>query len=128
MHLSRLPVALLVMALPLHLGAWAQDIDKTAAFLSDALGWRRHPLEFGVDEDSTVFGGMKLAFVDANGFWLELVQPTTAGPGMDFLKQKGNGSLVELDFSVPDFDKSVARLAEMGTPAIGMDGNPMKDN
>lgn len=108
-----------------HVAVWAENIDATAAFLADALGWRRHPLEFGVREDSTVFGGMKLAFVDANGFWLELVQPTTAGPGMDFLRQKGNGSIVELDFFVDDFDRSVALLKSKGVEPHGMDDKPM---
>jgi catechol 2,3-dioxygenase-like lactoylglutathione lyase family enzyme len=108
-----------------HIAVWTADLDKTAAFLGETLGWRRHPLVFGVNEDSTVFGGMKLAFVDTNGFWLELVQPTTEGPGMEFLKQKGKGSLVELDFFVDDFDKSVALLKSKGVEPAGMDGKPM---
>ena len=110
-----------------HIAVWAEDIDKTATFLQEVLGWRRHPLRFGVDEDSTVFGGMELAFIDANGFWLERVEPTTEGPGMDFLKQKGNGSLVELDFFVDDFDAHVAHMEARGIELIGMDGEPMKD-
>lgn len=110
-----------------HIAVWAEDIDRTTKFLFDTLGWRRHPIDFGVDDDSTVFGGMKLAFVDANGFWIELVQPTTEGPGMEFLKEKGNGSIVELDFAVDDLDKTVASLKDMGVEAIGMDGKPMQN-
>lgn len=109
-----------------HVAVWAADVDKTAAFLNESLGWRRHPLDFGVANDSTVFGGMKLAFVDANGFWLELVQPTSEGPGMEFLRQKGKGSLVELDFFVDDFEKTVARLKSKGVEPAGMDDKPMK--
>lgn len=108
-----------------HVAVWVADLEKTAAFLNDALGWRRHPLEFGVREDSEVFGGMKLAFVDANGFWLELVEPTTEGPGMDFLRQKGKGSIVELDFFVDDFDAAVKWLEGKGVQPWGMDGKPM---
>jgi len=108
-----------------HLAVWVKDLDKTAAFLNDALGWRRHPLQFGVDEDSKVFGGMKLAFVDANGIWLELVEPTTPGPGMDFLNEKGKGALVELDFFVDDFDKAAATVRAKGIQPMGMDGKPM---
>jgi len=108
-----------------HVAIWAADLEKTAAFLEEAFGWRRHPLEFGVAEDSAVYGGMKLAFVDANGFWLELVEPTTEGPGMEFLKQKGNGSIVELDFFVDDFEKSVAWMKGKGVEPWGMDGKPM---
>ena len=109
-----------------HMAIWVEDIDRSVAFLERALGWRRHPLVFGVDEDDTVYGGMLLAFVDANGFWLELVQPTTAGPGLDFLRQKGDGSLVELDFEVLDFDASCARMEQLGVTLMGMDGNPMQ--
>ncbi len=110
-----------------HIAVWAQDISKTAAFLNEALGWKSNPLEFGVADDNPTFGGMKLSFVDANGMWLELVQPTTDGPGMDFLREKGNGGLVELDFMVEDFDKNVADLKARGIDVIGMDGKPMTD-
>jgi catechol 2,3-dioxygenase-like lactoylglutathione lyase family enzyme len=108
-----------------HLAVWVKDLDKTAAFLNDVLGWRRHPLQFGVDNDSKVFGGMKLAFVDANGIWLELVEPTTPGPGMDFLNEKGKGALVELDFFVDDFDKAAATVRAKGLQPMGMDGKPL---
>jgi hypothetical protein len=104
-----------------HPAVWAEGINETAEFLQDALGWRRHPIEFGVDKDNEVFGGMNLAFVDANGFWLELVQPTTEGPAMDFLKEKGNGSLVELGFEIDDFDKNLESMTARGFDLIGMD-------
>ena len=108
-----------------HLAVWAENIPETEAFLDEALGWKRHPLEFGVDEDDEVFGGMDLAFIDANGLWLELVQPTTEGPGMDFLREKGNGSIVELDFLIDDFDKNIEEMRARGIELIGMDGNPI---
>jgi catechol 2,3-dioxygenase-like lactoylglutathione lyase family enzyme len=111
-----------------HLAVWSKEIDDTAGFLQRALGWRRHPLVFGVDADNEVFGGMDLAFVDANGFWLELVQPTTDGPGMDFLREKGDGSLVELDFEIDDFDKKVEEMKSRGIDLIGMDGKPLRDD
>ncbi|MFT6957405.1 MAG: hypothetical protein ACJAYC_002416 [Halieaceae bacterium] len=72
-----------------HLAVWAEDINETLEFLQNTLSWRRHPIEFGVGKDNEVFGGTDLAFVDATGFWLERVQPTSEGPGMEFLKEKG---------------------------------------
>ena len=110
-----------------HLALWSEDIDATAAFLDDALGWKRHPIVFGVDEDNETFGGMSLAFIDANGLWIEPVQPTTDGPGMEFLKAKGNGALVELDFAVDDFDKNIETMRAKGIELIGMDGKALKD-
>jgi len=118
-----------------HLAVWVKDLDRTEAFLRENLGWRRHPLEFGIGEDSKVFkvfGGMKLAFIDANGAWLELVEPTTPGPGLDLLRDKGNGSLVEFDFSIGHdaggFEKEVATLKSKGVEPIGMDGNPLQND
>lgn len=110
-----------------HMALWARDLEKTSTFLTDVLGWKRHPIVFGVNEDDPTFGGMKLAFIDANGFWIELVQPTTDGPGMEFLNQKGNGSLVELDFAVPDFAATVAKMKTKGIDVVGMDGNPLRN-
>lgn len=110
-----------------HIAVWAEDIDATAGFLEKALGWKRHPIIFGVAENNPVFGGMNLAFVDANGFWIELVQPTTEGPGMEFLRQKGNGAIVELDFEVDDFDTHVEAYKKRGIDLIGMDGLPLRE-
>jgi catechol 2,3-dioxygenase-like lactoylglutathione lyase family enzyme len=118
-----------------HIAVWVMDLDKTTNFLLAALGWKRHPLEFGINQESKVFtefGGMKLDFVDANGVWLELVEPTTPGPGMDLLHEKGNGSLIELDISIGhvegDFDREVASLRSKGIEPIGMDGKSMPND
>ncbi len=110
-----------------HMAVWAEDLDKSGAFLHEALGWRTNPLVFGVAEDNATFGGMKLSFVDANGMWLELVQPLNEGPGMAFLREKGNGGIVELDFMVEDFDRNFADYKARGIDLIGMDGLPMKN-
>jgi catechol 2,3-dioxygenase-like lactoylglutathione lyase family enzyme len=118
-----------------HVAVSVMDLDKTATFLNNALGWNRHPLEFSIGEDSKVFkvfGGMKLAFVDANGAWLELVEPTTPGRGMDLLRDKGKGSFVEFDFSIGhtdgDFEKRVAALRRQRIEPIGMDGKPVQND
>jgi len=108
-----------------HMAVWAEDLDKTGAFLHETLGWRTNPLIFGVADDNPTFGGMKLSFVDANGMWLELVQPTNEGPGMEFLREKGNGGIVELDFMVEDFDRNFTDMKARGIDLIGMDGKPM---
>jgi catechol 2,3-dioxygenase-like lactoylglutathione lyase family enzyme len=109
-----------------HIAIWAEDLDKSAAFLEEALGWKRHPLVFGVPEENPVFGGMELAFVDANGLWIELVQPTTEGPGQEFLKLKGNGAIVELDFEIDDFNVNTEAYKQRGINLIGMDGEPLR--
>jgi catechol 2,3-dioxygenase-like lactoylglutathione lyase family enzyme len=108
-----------------HVAIWAEDVGRSAAFLEDALGWRLHPMVFGVPDDNPVYGGMDLRFVDGNGLWLELVQPMTEGPGMEFMKEKGNGAIVELDFFVNDFDRNFEQMKARGIDLVGMDGKPM---
>jgi len=109
-----------------HIAVWVGNLEQTSAFLTDALGWSRSPLVFGVGKDWNEFGGMKLAFINANGLWLELVQPTTPGPGMDLLQSKGPGALVELDFHVADLNETIAGLRARGIEPVGMDGKPLR--
>lgn len=108
-----------------HMAIWAESVDRSAKFLHDTLGWKLHPMVSGVPDDNPVYGGMDPRFVDASGLWLELVQPTTAGPGTDFMEEKGNGAIVERDFFVQGFDRNVALMKARGIDLIGMDGKPM---
>ena len=110
-----------------QIAVWIRDMGKATAFSQDTLGWNRHPVRFGFNDDAQQFGGVKLAFVDANGLWLELIEPTTPGPGMDLLRNKGNGFLGELDFSVRDFDKHVEDMRAKGIELVGTDGKPLRD-
>ncbi|MFT6957407.1 MAG: catechol 2,3-dioxygenase-like lactoylglutathione lyase family enzyme [Halieaceae bacterium] len=72
-----------------HLAIWVDDMDKTSAFLTDIMGWKRHPMVIEVSENDPTVGGMEAVFFDCNGLWLELILPTAPGPGMDILKAKG---------------------------------------
>ena len=82
-----------------HAAVWVEDMDKkTVAFLTDVVGWKRHPMEVQVSAEDETTGGMEATFIDANGLWLELILPTSPGPGMDILRQQGAGAIVEINF------------------------------
>lgn len=108
-----------------HIVYWVADLEKTSRFLTEIVGWKRHPMEFGVRDDDPTTGGMKGAFFDAGGFWVELILPTTPGPGMEILKKKGAGAIVELNFEPADYDAALAAAKAMGVQMLNMDGTPI---
>jgi catechol 2,3-dioxygenase-like lactoylglutathione lyase family enzyme len=71
-----------------------EDMEKTAAFLTDMMGWQRHPGRFTVGEGSAS-GTAEAVFVDGNGCWLKLVP----GSGENGLVDKTeNGKYLKLNF------------------------------
>ncbi len=64
------------------------------------------------------------------GFWLELILPTSPGPGMDILEEQGDGAIVEINFeavlndmkarSIPMFNMDGSSLGEDGSRRAGM--------
>lgn len=108
-----------------HIAVLTQDADKAAGFLNDAFGWKRLEVPLKVSPEKSAIGEMELVFIDANGFWLELVQPRGGGPAANALKARGNGSFAELAFEVPHYDKLLKRMKSAGHAMLGMDGSPV---
>lgn len=112
-----------------HLAIWVENMEKTAGFLTDVLGLKRHPMVVEVSDDDPTCGGMEAVFVDGNGLWLEMILPTTPGPGMDILEQVGDGAIVEINFEAVDTDYMaiIDDMALKGVQMVSMDGSPLKD-
>ena len=108
-----------------HVVVWVDDMERTSTFLTGVMGWPRHPLEIGIDADETT-GGMRGAFFDAGGFWLELILPTGPGPGMDILNEKGAGAMVEINFEAVGYDAVLERMQAQGIGMLNMDGTPLR--
>ncbi len=108
-----------------HIAVWTGDLDKTSKFLTDVVGWKRHPMEFGVSPEDETTGGMEGVFFDANGIWLELILPTSPGPGMDILNEKGSGAIIEINFEPADYDATLAEMKAKGIAMENMDGSPL---
>ena len=79
-----------------HIAVWSANWKESAKFLEEYIGWDLHPIIFGAAGESV--GDMELVFINGNGLWVELVQPTSEGPGMELLDILGDGAIVELDF------------------------------
>ncbi len=108
-----------------HAAIWVEDMEKTVAFLTDIVGWRRHPMLVEVSEDDPTVGGMQAVFVDGNGLWLEMILPTTEGPGMDILRQVGPGAIVEINFEPDDYQAMLDDMKARCIPMFNMDGSPL---
>ncbi len=80
------------------------------------------------DEDPTC-GGMEAVFLDGNGLWLEMILPTSPGPGMDMLEELGDGAIVEVNFEAVDDDyiNIIDDMAAKGVQMLSMDGSPLVD-
>ena len=111
-----------------HAAIWVEDMEKTVSFLTDVVGWRRHPMEIAVSAEDETTGGMEAVFVDANGLWLEMILPTSPGPGMDILKEKGDGAIIEINFEPDDYDAVLQDMKAKGIPMFNMDGSPLGED
>ncbi|NIB42263.1 hypothetical protein HBA55_21835 [Pseudomaricurvus alkylphenolicus] len=111
-----------------HMVVWVEDLDGTARFLRDIVGFRQHSMDIGCSDDDPTTGGMAGLFFDGNGVWLELIKPTTPGPGMDILNQVGAGTLVEINFQPQDYDGVLREMKERGIQMLNMDGSPLGDD
>lgn len=111
-----------------HIAVWAADTEKSAKFLTEIMGWKRHPTVIRVDDEEKTTGGMIGTFFDAPGLWIELIEPTTPGPGKDILDRLGDGALVEINFDLgDDYGKALEQLAVRGVEMLSMDGSPLRD-
>ncbi len=108
-----------------HIAVWSANWQDSARFLEEYIGWDLHPIIFGAAGESV--GDMELVFINGNGLWIELVQPTSEGPGMELLDILGDGAIVELDFQSENYQKSLDAAIGNGLQMLGMDGLPLKD-
>ena len=46
-----------------HVAIWVEDIEKTCDFLTNVVGWKRHPMQTVVDSGERTTGGMVTTFV-----------------------------------------------------------------
>jgi catechol 2,3-dioxygenase-like lactoylglutathione lyase family enzyme len=112
-----------------HLAVWVSDMDTTVDFLTEVVGLKRHPMVVEVSGDDPTCGGMEAVFIDGNGLWLELILPTTPGPGMEILDAVGAGAIVEVNFEAVDQDyiNTIDDMAARGVQMLSMDGSPLVD-
>ncbi len=112
-----------------HLAIWVEDMERTTSFLTNIVGWKRHPMIVEVSDDDPTCGGMEAVFIDGQGLWLEMILPTSPGPGQDILEEKGDGAIVEVNFEAVDEDyvDILQQMEDQGVQMLSMDGSPLEN-
>ena len=94
-----------------HISIIVKELEKTVSFYTDVLGLSRHNATTNTD-------GMEVAWIDANGVWVQLCAPTKSGPLMDVLNEKGSGYAMKIVTVVDDFDVYCADMKSKGIQMI----------
>jgi catechol 2,3-dioxygenase-like lactoylglutathione lyase family enzyme len=110
-----------------HIVLLVKDLDQTATALSEVLGWRRNPLLYADGDKPPTYGGAKNSWIDGNGIWLELIQPTVAGASRDRLGAR-DCALAELDFEVDNFKETYNALKSAGVTLVNYANGPVENN
>lgn len=86
-----------------HVGILVRSVDESLAYFTDTLGLRLVADE--VRSDGTV----RLAYLEAGGTTIQLVEPLVAGDGADTLRRRGEG-LHHVCFEVDDLRATLGAL------------------
>lgn len=98
-----------------HISFVVEDLDAALEFYVDTLG-----LPVIKREDSELHG-VKAAFLRAGDVMVEIIEPLSEGPLMDFLRKRGPG-FHHLAFEVPDLPEALRIVTDAGYRVI--DGKP----
>lgn len=103
-----------------HIGIAVKDINESAKFYTDVLGWKAEGEEEVLDQK------VKVCFFTIGESRIELVQPTEIGTGVyKFLEEKGFKDTVHhIAYEVEDIEKELDRLKNIGAKLI--DEKPRK--
>lgn len=93
-----------------HIGIAVEDADAFTELYESVFG-----LEVVHEE---VFGGMNVAFIDADGVFLEALEPVDEGTAIgDFLDRNGQG-IHHVAFAVESVDDALEAARDAGADAI----------
>lgn len=95
-----------------HVGVAVRSLEEGIARWTSALGFRH------VDTLTLESMGLRIAFLEAGGTEIELLEPTRPDSAVaKFLEKRGEG-LHHLSFHVPDIDVALERAAAAGLELI----------
>lgn len=104
-----------------HIGIIVENLDKKIIdFYTEIFGCER-PKYFKLDNPSEEIDYLHMRILDN---YIEVLSPKR-GPFLDFLKEKGQGMMVELCFEVDDIKKFYERIKEKGITLVGPGGKPL---
>jgi methylmalonyl-CoA epimerase len=100
-----------------HVSFVVEDLETALEFYVETLG-----LPVVKKEDSELHG-VKAAFLRAGDVMVEIIEPLSEGPLMDFLRKRGPG-FHHMAFEVPDLPEALAVVADAGYRVIDPEPKP----
>lgn len=93
-----------------HIGVAVRDIEATAGVLASLFGFSRPYRTVDVASEK-----VRVCFVDTGqGFWIELVEPTSPDSPVSRLTERSGASPYHICYRVEDLDAAVATLRARG--------------
>ena len=100
-----------------HVSFVVEDLEEALKFYVDTLGLRV------IKKEDSDLHGVKAAFLRAGDVMVEVIEPLSDGPLMDFLRRRGPG-FHHLAFEVPDLPRALAVVNEAGYRVIDAEPKP----
>lgn len=100
-----------------HVSYVVEDLEQALGFYVDTLGLRM------VRRDDSELHGVRAAFLRAGDVMVEIIEPLSEGPLMDFLRKRGPG-FHHLAFEVPDLPRALGVVSEAGYRVIDAEPKP----
>ena len=117
-----MPLDIVALPSPNHIGVVVKDVDKTSKFLSSMWGlgpW--HTLDYKARKDDMIVGEpfrLKIAFAKLGSTVLELLQPVEGNSiWAQALETEGEG-IHHIAFSVSNWDEMVSKLQDEGSKML----------
>jgi methylmalonyl-CoA/ethylmalonyl-CoA epimerase len=100
-----------------HVSFVVEDLETALEFYVDTLGL---PV---VKKEESKLHGVRAAFLRAGDVMIEIIEPLSEGPLMDFLRKRGPG-FHHLAFEVPDLPEALEVVADAGYRVIDAEPKP----
>jgi methylmalonyl-CoA/ethylmalonyl-CoA epimerase len=100
-----------------HVSFVVEDLDTALRFYVDTLG-----LQIVKKEESELHG-VRAAFLRAGDVMVEIIEPLSEGPLMEFLRKRGPG-FHHLAFEVPDLPDALSVVSDAGYRVIDRKPKP----
>jgi catechol 2,3-dioxygenase-like lactoylglutathione lyase family enzyme len=94
-----------------HLSIVVKDLEHTAKYYTEVMGLSRSTASSSIE-------GAETTWIDANGVWVQLCEPTQPGSLMDLLEEKGSGYPMNIVATVDDYEGYCTEMKSKGIEMI----------
>jgi catechol 2,3-dioxygenase-like lactoylglutathione lyase family enzyme len=106
-----------------HVGIVTSDIEAAVRHYTSMFGCAT-PTIIGIDRPGLKFRTAMVSVAPGSGGHVQLIEPEI-GFGVEELRSKGEGTIIELAFEVDDIEAFSRQMHEQGMPPLNLLGQPI---